>query len=149
MRAILTVFLIGALSLAALAQTPTREAFLQAVEAFEKDPLTPEVDAQLKTIVQFVTDSPDVMVTVDPTNFPLEKDTPDPVRMLMLGAFMGGNAREQVRLKKKGDQSYAGVQLMLKTYKRLQTRAKFNSPGLDNLADLEAKGKLKAYLKRK
>lgn len=128
---------------------PTPDEFLKAVAAFEKDPFTPAVDAQLKTMVDFTEKSPDVHVRLTARSFPVatEKDTPDEVAAFLFGAFVGGNGREQVRQGRKGDQPYPGVKLMLSTYARLKARTKYRSAGLEKLEKLESEGKLKAYLK--
>lgn len=145
------LILLATLTGLALGQnTPSKEEFLQAVNAFERDPLTEQVDAQLKTMVDFTRDSPDVDVVICEANFPVvtEKDTPDPVGRLLLAAFMGGNSRAQLQKGKKGDQSYAGVKLMLSVYDKLKARTDYRSAGLDKLAELESKGQLASYLKK-
>lgn len=152
MRRVLSLLLL-LLSLTALAPAqpaPSKEEFLQAVNAFERDPLTEQVDAQIKTMVEFTVQSHDVDVVMCEANFPViqEKSTPDPVGHLLLAAFMGGNARAQLQSGKKGDQSYAGVKLMLSVYDKLKARTDYRSPGLEKLAELEAKGQLASYLKK-
>lgn len=135
------------------AQAPSRADVLRAIKAFEAAPLSPNMSRTYgRTILAFATESPDVTVVMNPTNFPPmagEKLGEEEVLTLTI-AYMCGDLRAQLEGGKTGEQSYPAVLSMLKVYQQMrQGKAKFRSPGLDKLVELQANGQLEAHLKSK
>ena len=69
------------------------------------------------------------------------------LRALLLGAFIAGNAREQLMLAEKGDQAYAGVLAVIVVYEKIRQRViNFTEPEVDEWIELRAHGLLRAHV---
>jgi len=148
-------FLMVAVALATMlpaqaAELPTSEKILTIVRAWEQNPITPALHQQIWQVVRFARESPLVQVRVSPVSCPYVKEDDDVCGPVLLAAYLAGNMKAQLETGLPGDQSYEGVLFSLHMYQVLRReRPGYRSPGLDQLAELESRGELRAYLDQK
>ncbi len=116
----------------------------KAIESFLN---APQKGADARAIVNFVGESPDVMVVYRESLLSAEGSTKD-IDQLMLAAFAAGNVLAQLDAGRKEDMPVAGVRALLTAYSKLKAQdpalkiAKF-----EEYATHEAKGTLEAHVK--
>jgi hypothetical protein len=127
---------------------PSREEVLKAVEIFAKSPLSAQGKAAAASIARFAQESDDVTVVVSPKAVPwLESAKPPKFSETLLAAYLAGNVKSQLERQTNANDSYAGVQQVLKTYAQLKEADKtLDIPELQKLVDLEAKKQLRKYV---
>lgn len=127
---------------------PSRDEVLKAVEVFIKAPVSAQARDAAATITTFAQKSDDVTIVVSMKAVPwFERDKPPKFSGTLLAAFLAGNIKSQLERRTNADDSYAGVQQVLKTYSQLKEADKtLDIPEVQKLADLEAKKQLKKYL---
>jgi len=128
------------------AQAVSREAALQAIEVFQKDPAGTDGLTAATTIMAFVQKSDEVHLSLSKAVVPWlkSKDAPDAdTRSLLLTAYVAGNARAQLQSGKAEDDVYAGWQQVLSTYAQLQhINPTVKLPEIDDLKAKEKGGTL-------
>ncbi len=116
------------------AQYPNAETVLQAVDTFEKGPTSPQGRRALNLIVEFTQNSESVRVDLFGGYFPWEKGSIDgQAQAALVGAFVAGNIRPQLRTGKREDHPVEGLRFMLNTYSRLAA-----SRQVPRIAELDA-----------
>ena len=154
MKLLQTMLVVAALLFSASANahdqpdTPTREEALKAIADFAQSPASKEGKAAAATIVTFAEDSEDVLVRISPAALPWVGEGKNyKFGPILLAAYVAGNVESQLNSGKKGNDSYAGIQQVMKTYAQLKKTDKTLSiPEIQKFIDLEAKGELKKYL---
>ena len=126
------------------AAAPTEQEVRVAIDAIETDPLAAAKTQHLKTVMTFAEESPDVMVMLDPELLPMWSDKTDPHAPLLNAAIVAGNVKSQLDSKKNKDDSYAGLQMLFKTYHAIQASEKdYKVEAIEKLEALDKEGKLK------
>jgi hypothetical protein len=131
--------------------TVTKELAIKAITVFREDPNSDLGHAARSVIVSFSHDSPDVVIKFTPKNYPIsEIKCSEEERLTLLTAFIVGNLDSQLLRGSRKDDAYAGDLQLIQTYRQLQKRnPKLRIQAIEKLAELEAQGKLKAYLSSK
>jgi len=154
MKSLFAAFLLGILSVASVgaasaAPTVSREAALQAIEVFRKDPAGSAGLAAGTTIMSFAQKSNEVHVSLSKAVAPWYKtrEAPDAdTRIMLLTAYVAGNARAQLQSGKAEDDVYAGWQQVLATYDQLrQINPTVKLPEIEDLKAKERGGTLRSY----
>ncbi len=127
---------------------PSRAEVLKSIEDFVKSPVSTEGDAAASLIVKFAEKSDAVTVVVSPSVVPwIHNAKPPKFSLTLLSAYFAGNVGSQLRSGRKGNDSYAGVQQVMKTYAQLKEVDKtLDIPEIRRFLELEAKKELKKYL---
>ncbi len=127
-------------------ETETKEAFISAVDALESAPLSRGVLAA-PAILRFTKDSPDVIVAFSPATLPwLAAQERLPHQDLLLAAFVGGNARRQLKDAVLRDSPLDGLRCVFKVYKKIrESEPGFRSPTIERLMSRDADGGLEAF----
>lgn len=122
-----------------------------AIADFRKDPRGAMERGGAAKIIQFVNDSPTVLVSIGKKAVPWLGEKTDQERSsLLLTGFVAGNLQSQLNRKVKSDDSLAGVRQEIATYRQLQaTDPEFRVDEIEKLIGLEAEGKLVEYLEKK
>jgi hypothetical protein len=126
---------------------------LSLLERYLRSPMSVE-DGDLKKISDFVVQSSDVTVEIDPIAVPfIQEDIDEGVKNVVLIGFLAGNAAAQLRTGVKRDDPVAGVEGELAVYLILKAHStttlkdrKVVSPSLDALLEVRARGELASYL---
>ncbi len=126
-------------------QLPDKTAIIEMVDYIEAQPLSPLADVARQNVVYYANYNDDVHVIIDPNILPWIKqnDWSD----LLLANYIAGNVRSQLQRNKRGNDSYAGLLLMIRTYEELRK----NDPNIriaeiDKQVQLLKEDKLKAYV---
>jgi hypothetical protein len=122
---------------------------LKYIHQIEKAPLAEKTKPAYREILKFATQSDDVQVNISAVNCPWlnQKKGSTKWSSILLGAFIAGNIKPQIVSNIKGDNSYSGVLLALKTYQKIRKAdKKYNIKELNRYAALAKKGKLQQEL---
>ena len=124
---------------------PSKEEVLKAVEIFVKSPLSADGKVAAGTIAKFAEESHDVAVTISPRVTPwVASGKPSKFSDTLLAAYIVGNVQSQLERRIKGNDSYAGIQQVMKTYAQLKKSDKtLEIPEIQKFVDLERKKELK------
>ena len=118
--------------------------------ALEADPLGDDATAKRRWLLQWLTDTPDFIVTVCDILGPLPKDDAVPNGPELLVQQMFGNVSYQIRNPGKTDTltlQVAGVESVLRSYSAILAKdQKARIPYFDNLVTEQRKGSLKAHM---
>jgi hypothetical protein len=127
---------------------PSRAEVLKGIEDFAKTPLSVEGRAAAAMIVTFADKSDAVTVVVSPSVVPwIHSAKPPKVSETLLAAYFAGNVKSQLQGQRNANDSYAGVQQVLKTYAQLKEADKtLDIPDIQKFVELEAKKQLKKYV---
>jgi len=127
---------------------PSRQDLLKAVESFSNAPLSARGKAAAATIVRFAEESHDVVIVISPKVVPwIGGDEQRKFSETLLAAYLAGNVKSQLERRTKANDSYAGIQQVLKTYAQLKEADKtLKIPEIQKFIDLEAKQQLKQYV---
>jgi hypothetical protein len=136
---------------AAQSSPEDRQRFVAIEQKLEHDPLSPTAREDRSWAIQWLTDAPDVSVTVclDPLGGVSEKTyahTPDIVvqYMLAMAAFIVENPGKANDM---NAQQLAGVEGALTTYRSIRTaRPDDKSPELEKLLDTQSRGELPGFV---
>jgi len=136
--------------------TPSPQETLKAIDAFSKSPLGPEAKKTDDIIWRFFGDSKSTnfaRVYLFPEFAPFtelsaaEPKPPENIVRALRTATLAGNLRPQLKTGVIGNQPYAGLQEMIRTYNQLQQADKtLRVQQIENFVDLEAKNQLKQYV---
>ncbi len=148
--AVFLLFVLGGLPVtgAEPGDSISKETVLKAIAAFRRDPTSELGRGSSAIILRFANDSPDVLVTLSPKSMPWIEDKP-PVAEgpLLLAAFIAGNVRSQLARGTAKDDSLAGVEQVIETYRQLQrANPQLKIPSVERLVDLAERDKLREYL---
>jgi hypothetical protein len=151
---ILVCFLFPCSHPATAADNPviTKDLALKAIAAFRAEPTSSLGKAAASVIVKFSRDSPDVLITFTPRNYPISEIKPasEQEKMALMAAFIVGNVDSQLRNESRKDGGYAGDLQLIRTYRQLQKRnPKLRIRAIEKMAELERRGELKRYLSSK
>ena len=131
-------------------QPVTKEQALAAIAVLETNAASDAGFEASDKIVKFAQESTAVSIRLAPDTIPwtnaklLEREVP--VRMLLLAAYIGGNARAQLKTQKAVDDPYQGWLLALDVYRQIrQKRPNIVISEVDALVEKQAKGELKQY----
>jgi len=130
-----------------------RRRFVTIVQSLERTPFDPRLRSDRAWAVQWLTDAPDVSVTVcaDPLGGMPEKTfAPGPEiivqYMLAMAAFILENPG---KLNDPDAQQLAGVESALTTYRSMRTvRPNLVSPNLDKLLEIQSRGELPSFVRK-
>jgi hypothetical protein len=126
---------------------PSREEMLKTIESFAKNPRSAEARGAASTIMDFCEKSPDVRITISRKIVPWLSGKPKFNESILLAAYVAGNVKSQLDRQTYTNDSYAGLQQVLKTYAQLkETDKTLDMPDVQKLVDLEAKNQLKNYV---
>lgn len=102
----------------------TPEATLKAISIIEDNPLAPEADAAVASIIDFSIQSDKVLITLDEKTVPwLAKIKDHKYGKLLLGAYIAGDVRTQLNAGVCKDQPDAGIAQVIATYQYLKQHA--------------------------
>jgi hypothetical protein len=128
----------------------TKEMVQAAIENFRKDPLPAIEQGTARTIMNFGEASSEVSISLSSKVVPWLGGKMDERRSLLLAAYVAGNLESQLKEGKKANDSLAGIQQAITTYRQLQKAdANFRVEELEKLIAIDAEGGLKAYLESK
>lgn len=130
----------------------TKEIALKAIERFRAEPESEMGRGCAAIIVRFAEASPDVKITLSAKTTPWISDKKTDKRRgaLLLGAFVAGNMRAQFERGVAEDQSFAGVEQVIATYRQMQkSTPAFRLASVEKLITLQKDGKLAEYLAAK
>ena len=107
----------------------------------------PSVD-NAKPVMQFIANSPDVMVVMGPAlqGLAVGPEVPDDAGPLLLAAYVAGNTKSQLELGRKEDDPIAGFRGLLRTYASLRESSGLSLPKADALQAAEDAGELEAWV---
>jgi hypothetical protein len=132
-----------------LGATPTKHEVLQAIAVMEKSVSSPEAAEAAKLIVVYAQMSDDVMVDIGPDQLPwvneawgLGKTREAALQSMLMAAFVAGNVKSQIKNDRAEDDTYSGWIFVIETYRRLRAKEPFQSASIEDLAKLQAEGKL-------
>ena len=128
----------------------TKEQALAAIAMLETNAASEAgVDAS-NVIIRFAKESDAVKVTLTPETLPwmtskvLQRE--DVARKTLLAAYIGGNARAQLKTQKAVDDLYEGWALTINAYSQIrQKKPEIVVPEIDALGAKQQKGELKLY----
>ncbi|HUI08560.1 MAG TPA: hypothetical protein VL486_16290 [Verrucomicrobiae bacterium] len=128
----------------------TRELALAAVAMLETNAASNAGVEAANEIIRFARESKAVTITLNPYTVPwapskaLENEVA--VRLLLLAAYIGGDAKAQLLAQTTADDPYAGWQLLIDVYRQIrQKKPAVTIPEIDALAEKQKKGELKQY----
>jgi hypothetical protein len=117
---------------------------LATIEEFFADPQ--HVDP--KPIVDFMINSPDVMVVIGPglRGIAVGDDVPESARSVLLAAFVAGNIASQLRHGRKKNDAEAGYTAVADVYQTLERDTGIVLPAAEELVAAKAAGDLPAWV---
>jgi hypothetical protein len=132
-------------------ETPTlvsQADVLEAIDIFAKSPVSEQGKAAAAIIAKFAEESDDVTILISQNVVTwLENDNPPKFSETLLTAYLAGNVKSQLERRTMANDSYAGIQQVLKTYAQLKEIDKtLYIPEVQKLVDLEAKKELEKYV---
>jgi len=149
MRPTLTAVVFFVCASCGLGAIPTKHEVLKAISVMEKNVSGPEAAEAAKLIVVYAQLSDDVMVDIGPDQLPwvgedwsLGRDRQAACQSMLMAAFVAGNVKSQIKNDKAEDDTYSGWIFVIETYNRLRSKDSFRSPSIENLAKMQAEGKL-------
>lgn len=149
MARLLSLLWLALLLLPAAAETPvTRQEAQAAIARFRAEPQTATGLSFTTPILRYMLNSPEVVVDISSRATPFFQDPIDqPTKSRLLAAFGAGNVQAQWARNTKGDQTLAGVLMMIEVYQQLrQSQPALRSAGVEKLIELRQQGKLEAFL---
>ena len=128
----------------------TKAAVLKAIATFRREPASERGRESAEVILRFANDSPDVLVTLSPQALPWTEETPPPREgRVLLAAFVAGNVRAQLARGAAKDDSLAGVEQVIETYRQLQrANPRLKIPSVEHLIELAERDQLREHLDR-
>ncbi len=137
------------------APVPTKEEVTKAIAVLENDFLGQEAPLAAQTVLHFVQLSKDVTMELSPKTTPWvfgEKKAATPAeqqfRMMLMVAYMAGNAQAQLAAGKRIDSPLAGWQFALKSYEIIKKKNKIKIAELETLKTQQAKKQLPALAQK-
>jgi len=146
---VVTVTLLTTADGAASKQTITLQMALDAIMTFRVDPLSEDARQVGAVVMQFVDQSHDVIVKINPKTVPFlsNKSLPEKYRAILLAAFVVGNVDSQLRRHQKKDDSYAGLLQLIESYRQMQRKnPKLRIAEVEKFIEMQNRGELKAYV---
>ena len=129
----------------------TEEEALGALARFKEDPHAALQEGEVAKIINYSEAHPKVQIVIGEKQVPwIGKEKVDESRSLLLAAYIAGNTEAQLKQKRWGNDSYAGVRQAIATYRQIQqAQPGFVLAELEKLIRLEDEGKLRAHLEQK
>jgi hypothetical protein len=125
------------------------EKVLEAIKEFDEDPFSKTTGRNMRTIIAFAENSPEVLVVFSPKVMPWFKNGIDKqLQLIFLASYTAGNIQAQIKSSKYENNSYAGLLQVFKTYEKLKDKnPELKIPEIEELITLEKDHKLQDYLK--
>jgi len=137
-----------------LAAVPSRNEAMTAIATLEGDLLSDDARDAARIITEYARDSEDVVFTLSPTTVPwlVEKRDRDEKEELvysqLFAVYLAGNAKAQLLANKTEDDPYSGWVAALRAYKKVKAKEKIVIPSLEELAEMQKDGTLKAHARQ-
>ncbi len=128
----------------------SKEDVRRAIAIFRRDPLNAQGEMTRPIIFMFAKESPDVEVSLIQNHLLWfdNKSLPDGSRQVLLAAYMAGTIQSQLDSGKTKHDPLAAAEQVIATYRQLQKAdPRLKVREIEDLADLQKRGKLAEHLK--